>query len=99
MVPKEVLPDLVPEFAAQLDALIDDYALLHSHYWLSGLVAWELERRHGRPWVHTMHTMARVKNAALGQDQTGEPDRRELGEAAIVANADGLIANTSDEAA
>jgi D-inositol-3-phosphate glycosyltransferase len=98
-VPKEMLPDLVPEFADQLEAVVDDYALVHSHYWLSGMAARQLTRRHDLPWVHTMHTMARVKNAALGQDQTGEPDRRELGEAAIVAEADGLTANTTHEAA
>jgi len=97
-VTKEMLPDLVPEFAAQLESVVDDYALLHSHYWLSGITAWDLTQRHQLPWVHTMHTMARVKNAALGQHQTGEPDRRERGEAAIVAHADGLTANTSDEA-
>ena len=98
-VTKELLPDLVPEFAAQLESVVDDYALIHSHYWLSGLAAEELTRRHDLPWVHTMHTMARVKNAALGRHQSGEPGRRELGEATIVAHADGLTANTSDEAA
>ena len=46
-----------------------------------------------------MHTMAKVKNAALSGDQTSEPDDREQGEAAIVADADVLTANTTDEAA
>ena len=41
-----------------------------------------------------MHTMARVKNAARGEDQLIEPDDRERGEAAIVAAADALTANT-----
>ena len=45
-----------------------------------------------------MHTMARVKNATLGAGQTGEPDRRERGEAMIVDRADALTANTTDEA-
>ena len=46
-----------------------------------------------------MHTMARVKNSSLGEDQHVEPDVREHGEAAIVRAADVLTANTSDEAA
>ena len=49
--------------------------------------------------VHTMHTMARVKNNTLSEHQTSEPNDREHGEAAIVADADVLTANTPDEAA
>ena len=97
-VAKELLPDLVEEFAGQLDKRMDDYDLIHSHYWLSGLVGVELRTRHRIPLVHTMHTMARVKNEALGVGQTGEPDRRERGESTIVALADALTANTTDEA-
>ena len=96
---KEQLPDLVDDFADQLDTRMGGYDLIHSHYWLSGMVGVELKARHGLPLVHTMHTMARVKNAALGVGQTGEPDRRERGEADIVRYADALTANTSDEAA
>lgn len=98
-VAKERLPDLVEGFSDQLDARMGDYDLIHSHYWLSGMVGVELKARHGLPLVHTMHTMARVKNAALGVGQTGEPGRRERGEADIVHYADALTANTSDEAA
>ena len=75
------------------------YDLIHSHYWLSGMVGRQLKARHGIPLVHTMHTMARVKNATLSEHQTSEPNDREHGEAAIVADADVLTANTTDEAA
>jgi D-inositol-3-phosphate glycosyltransferase len=98
-VAKEALPSLTAEFCAQLDARLGNYDLIHSHYWLSGLVALELERRHGIPMVHTMHTMARVKNSNPGGGQPAEPDVRQHGEAAIVREADVLTANTSDEAA
>ena len=98
-VAKEDVPALVSEFAAALDPVIGDYQVVHSHYWLSGLVGSELARRHGTPLVHTMHTMARVKNQALGTDQQSEPDVREEGEARIVADASILTANTIDEAA
>jgi D-inositol-3-phosphate glycosyltransferase len=95
---KEALPGLVAEFADRLEPRIERYDLVHSHYWLSGVAGVELQRRHGIPLVHTMHTMARVKNAALGAAQQAEPDVRDQGEAEIVAAADGLTANTSDEA-
>lgn len=97
--PKEDLPGLVSEFAAQLDPQLDAYQVVHSHYWLSGMVGRELADRHDIPLVHTMHTMAKVKNSALGAGQVGEPDIREHGEAQIVADAAILTANTSDEAA
>src|SRR6187401_670726 len=41
-VPKESLPELVPEFTARLDGVIKGYDLIHSHYWLSGLIGAEL---------------------------------------------------------
>ena len=97
-VAKEELPDLLPAFTAALDARLGPHDLLHSHYWLSGRVALELARQRELPLVHTMHTMARVKNDALGGGQTSEPDVRERGEAEVVAAADVLTANTTDEA-
>jgi D-inositol-3-phosphate glycosyltransferase len=98
-VAKERLHSLTDEFCAQLEARLDDHDLIHTHYWLSGEVGLGLKRRHGIPLVHTMHTMARVKNSNLGAGQTVEPDVRERGEAAIVHGADVLTASTKDEAA
>jgi D-inositol-3-phosphate glycosyltransferase len=95
---KEELPALLPAFAAALEDRLDEHDLLHSHYWLSGQVALAAASRRRLPLVHTMHTMARVKNSALGAAQTGEPDVRERGEAEVVAGADVLTANTTDEA-
>src|SRR5689334_12590258 len=92
-VAKENLPRLVGEFAARLDPFIERYDLVHTHYWLSGVAGIELKHRHGVPLVHTMHTMARVKNAALRAAQQAEPDIRDRGEAEVVAKADGLTAN------
>ena len=98
-VPKEALHGLTGEFCAQLQTRLDDHDLFHSHYWLSGEVGAQLKRSHGTPLVHTMHTMARVKNSNLGAGQSSEPDVRERGEAAIVRGADVLTASTQDEAA
>jgi len=98
-VPKEALHSLTEKFCAQLEARFDGHDLIHSHYWLSGQVGLELKRRHGLPLVHTMHTMARVKNSNLGVGQSAEPHVRVRGEAAIVRGADVLTASTSDEAA
>ncbi|MEU7030485.1 D-inositol-3-phosphate glycosyltransferase [Streptomyces sp. SBR177] len=74
------------------------YDLVHSHYWLSGHVGWLAAERWGVPLVHTMHTMAKVKNAALAEGDTPEPAARVIGETQIVEAADRLIANTAEEA-
>ena len=74
------------------------YDLVHSHYWLSGHVGWLAQERWGVPLVHSMHTMAKVKNALLAEDDIPEPDARVIGEAQVVTVADRLIANTAEEA-
>ncbi|MFJ5225579.1 D-inositol-3-phosphate glycosyltransferase [Streptomyces sp. NPDC088400] len=74
------------------------YDLVHSHYWLSGHVGWLASERWGVPLVHAMHTMAKVKNAALAEGDTPEPAARVIGETQIVRAADRLIANTAEEA-
>jgi D-inositol-3-phosphate glycosyltransferase len=74
------------------------YDLVHSHYWLSGQVGWLAAERWQVPLVHSMHTMARVKNHALATGDSPEPPGREIGEAQVVEAADRLVANTDDEA-
>jgi D-inositol-3-phosphate glycosyltransferase len=98
-VAKEALPSLTDEFSAELESHLDQHDLIHSHYWLSGQVGLQVKRSQRIPLVHTMHTMARVKNSNLSRDQPVESDIREQGEAAIVRLADVLTANTPDEAA
>ncbi len=75
------------------------YDLVHSHYWLSGQVGWLAKERWGVPLVHTMHTMAKVKNLLLAEGDAPEPAMRAIGEAQVVEAADRLIASTVDEAA
>ena len=75
------------------------YDLIHSHYWLSGQVGWLARERWGAPLVHSAHTLARVKNALLAEGDEPEPLARVIGEEQVVAEADRLIASTTDEAA
>ncbi|MBR8741851.1 D-inositol-3-phosphate glycosyltransferase [Nocardiopsis sp. MG754419] len=74
------------------------YDLVHGHYWLSGKAGVMAARRWGVPMVQSMHTMARVKNAALAAGDNPEPEDRVRGEDQLVRQADRLIANTEDEA-
>ena len=73
------------------------YDLVHSHYWLSGQVGWLTADRWDVPLVHSMHTMAKVKNAALAEGDTPEPAGRVIGEQQVVEAADRLVANTDAE--
>ncbi|WP_395690840.1 D-inositol-3-phosphate glycosyltransferase [Nocardioides sp.] len=75
------------------------YDVVHSHYWLSGQVGALARDRWGVPLVHTMHTMAKVKNQALAEGDTPEPAARTIGEEQVVEAADMLVANTDLEAA
>jgi D-inositol-3-phosphate glycosyltransferase len=74
------------------------YDLVHGHYWLSGQVGAVAKERWGVPLIQSMHTLGKVKNAALAAGDAAEPDVRLRGEAEVVASADRLVANTDDEA-
>ena len=100
---KEDLPGQLCAFAAGVmrtaaHAPEGHYDLVHSHYWLSGQVGWLAHDRWQVPLVHTMHTMARVKNAHLADGDAPEPSGREIGEAQVGEAADRLVANTDEEA-
>ena len=74
------------------------YDAVHSHYWLSGQVGSVASERWNVPLIHSMHTMAKVKNLALADGDRPDPSMRVLGEEQVVSAADQLIANTAAEA-
>ena len=74
------------------------YDLVHAHYWLSGKVGAAAKERWGVPLVQSMHTLGKVKNAALAGGETPEPEERISGELDVIAAADRMIANTAEEA-
>ncbi|MCU1676751.1 MAG: UDP-N-acetylglucosamine [Frankiales bacterium] len=99
--PKAELPAQLCAFTSGLfsDGIrAGSYDVVHSHYWLSGHVGWLAKERWGVPLVHSMHTMAKVKNAALADGDAPEPSARVIGEQQVVAAADRLVASTPDEA-
>ncbi len=99
---KEALPKLIPDLAKEFGKLITGetkYDVVHSHYWISGKVAMLTSKEFKIPFVHTMHTMARVKNLNLAEGEIPEPMIRVQGETQVVEAASALIANTDAEAA
>jgi D-inositol-3-phosphate glycosyltransferase len=77
---------------------VGHYDAVHSHYWLSGQVGALARDRWGVPLIHSMHTMAKVKNDALAAGDVPEPAARMIGEEQVVEAADALVANTDLEA-
>lgn len=70
---------------------------IHSHYWISGLAGIQLAQALSAPLVHTMHTIAAVKQELDPAAQ--ESPRRRHAEAEIARAADLVTANTEREAA
>lgn len=98
---KEQLPAHISGLSKEFLRIVKDenYDAIHSHYWISGKVAMPAAKELGIPLVHTMHTMARVKNLNLAEGETPEPMIRVQGETQVVAAANALVANTDAEAA
>ena len=98
---KEQLPAHINGLSKEFLRILmsENYDVIHSHYWLSGKVAMPAAKELGIPLIHTMHTMARVKNLNLAEGEVPEPMIRVQGETQVVAAADALIANTDAEGA
>lgn len=98
---KEQLPAHISGLSKEFLRIVkaENYDVIHSHYWISGKVAMPAAKELGIPLVHTMHTMARVKNLNLAEGETPEPMIRVQGETQVVAAANALVANTDAEAA
>ncbi|WP_026532034.1 D-inositol-3-phosphate glycosyltransferase [Arthrobacter sp. H41] len=101
--PKEALPELSDTFTDAISEVTDlladgHYDVLHSHYWVSGTVGLKVGRNLNIPLVHSMHTMAKVKNLRMKNLVSPEPSDRIVGEQALAREAARIIANTSTEA-
>jgi D-inositol-3-phosphate glycosyltransferase len=74
------------------------YDLIHSHYWLSGLVAEQLSRVWGKvPIVQMFHTLGHMKNRIAQTDDERAPQERIDGETHVMAVADRIIVATPAE--
>ena len=76
------------------------YDLIHSHYWLSGLVADKLKRvwKHA-PIVQMFHTLGHMKNRIADSDAERSPQERIDGEQHVLEIADRIVVSTPAEQA
>ncbi|MCH2539930.1 MAG: glycosyltransferase [Anaerolineales bacterium] len=99
--PKDELFKCLPEFVggARLAAALleEEYDLIHSHFWMSGVVAHDLRNWWGVPMVHMAHTLGAVKNRVARYAQEQEPILRLENEAMLLKRADALVVSTESE--
>lgn len=94
--------DLVPHLPELAEALrrsisIDAPAVLHAHYWMSGLVAAEVAEQAGVPLVQTFHALGVVKRRVQRGRDTSPPERVRV-ERELARTATRVIASCTDEA-
>jgi D-inositol-3-phosphate glycosyltransferase len=99
-VPKD---ELLPHMAAFTEFVTDHWRtekpdVVHSHFWMSGLVAALAAKHHGVPMVHTYHALGTVKRRYQGKADTSPPSRIRT-ERLIGRSAARIIATCSDEVA
>jgi D-inositol-3-phosphate glycosyltransferase len=82
----------IEDFSRREDA---SYDLVHSHYWLSGVVGQQLARRWQVPHLIMFHTLAHLKQ--LANPTEAEPTLRLEMERQLIQQADRIIATTHDE--
>lgn len=96
---KNILPELLPEFVCNLERFRRSegltYDIIHSHYWLSGWVGNLLAPRWNAPHLTMFHTLARLKNRAL--DDQEETEARIEVEDRVVASVDRVIVSSEHE--
>lgn len=101
-VPKDELAPHIPEFlegVLRRSRAVGGYHLVHTHYWLSGVIGVRARDAWGIPLVSSFHTLGKVKNFSLARGERPEPAQRLAGEAEVVACADRIMAGTPAEAA
>jgi phosphoheptose isomerase len=99
-VPKERLLPYMDAFAAHVVRLCrrqrEPYDLVHANFWMSGLVACEVKRALGIPFVVTLHALGRVRRAHQG-DADGFPDERFGIEERVIQECDQIVAECPQE--
>jgi phosphoheptose isomerase len=100
-VPKEELLPYMDQFTAYVLRRFRrqrrPYDLVHANFWMSGLVAADLKRALGTPFVVTFHALGRVRRQHQGPADRF-PDERFAIEDRVVAEADHVLAECPQDA-
>jgi len=93
---KKLLYNHLPEFVEGVKRFAEEeeisYEVIHSHYWLSGLVASELKEAWNLPVIQMFHTLGHMKNLVAKSDEERETETRLRAEGEIMGFVDRLVA-------
>lgn len=94
-VSKDEMYTMLPDFYKDMKNILalESYDMIHTHYWLSGLIGKKLKEEFNLPFVHTSHSLGWAKAKATGIKDA----RRIKAERAILKAADQVIATTNNE--
>jgi phosphoheptose isomerase len=99
-IPKERLLPWMDDFGAHVVRFCrrqpQPYDLVHANFWMSGLVACEVKRALGTPFVITFHALGRVRRAHQG-DADAFPDERFAIEERVIRECDWIVAECPQE--
>jgi D-inositol-3-phosphate glycosyltransferase len=100
---KDELTAYLPQFVDGIRAFAmskgQQYDLIHSHYWMSGLAAIDLRAEWNIPVVHMFHTLGLMKQRVARLPGEAEGDYRVDGEREVLRQADRIVAATPAELA
>ncbi|HSI67821.1 MAG TPA: glycosyltransferase [Planococcus sp. (in: firmicutes)] len=94
-VSKDEMLKMLPAFYKELKTTLplNSYDLVHTHYWLSGLIGKKLKEEFDLPFIHTSHSLGWAKEKATGI----RDERRMKAEKSILITADQILATTNNE--
>jgi phosphoheptose isomerase len=92
-IPKERLLPFIPELTSHVMkyAQAHQYDVMHAQFWMSGMVAAEVKKRLGIPFVITFHALGRVRRLHQGDADEFPIERGDI-EASLMRQADRVIA-------
>ncbi|RLL46714.1 glycosyltransferase [Oceanobacillus piezotolerans] len=92
---KSEMVKILPAFYKEMKEIIpiDTYDIIHSHYWISGLLGLVIKNNFKIPLIHTSHSLAIAKYRGTGKKET----TRLHAEKNILRKADTVIATTTNE--
>ncbi|WCK55602.1 glycosyltransferase [Aneurinibacillus sp. Ricciae_BoGa-3] len=94
-VSKNKMYTMLPAFYKEIKSSLSlkNYALVHTHYWLSGLLGQAIQKEYGIPFVHTSHSLGISKEMATGQ----RDEIRFAAERTVLSSAARIVATTVNE--
>jgi len=101
--PKQELADYIPTFSDYILEFAANkgckYDLIHSHYWMSGIAARELQKVWDAPIIQMFHTLGLMKQRIAQNHEEAEGAYRINGEHEVLHLADRVVAATVAEMA